>query len=280
MVLFKHPMKIIFVLLGAGAVLSSCTAPPPPSDHPPPERVLYYGYTVASVFPHDPEAFTQGLAFHDGFLYEGTGLHGASSIRKVVLETGHVLRMRNLPQAFFGEGIAIVGNRLVQLTWRSQRGFVYDVDTFDVLDEFTYLGEGWGLTHDNTRFIMSDGTSRLRFLDLDTYDEIGHVHVRYGDRLVANINELEYINGYVYANIWKQDRVAIICPDSGYVTGWIDLTGLLAPAERRAADVLNGIAYDEAEDRLFVTGKLWPKLFEIQLVEEAARPWPGRPTSS
>jgi len=186
------------------------------------------------------------------------------------------LRMLSLPAAYFGEGIAIADNRLVQLTWKSQTGFVYDLETFERLGDFSYLGEGWGLTHDQRRFIMSDGTTRLRFLDMRNYAEIGHVHVRYGDRPVTRINELEYIDGFVYANIWKEDRIAVICPESGYVVGWVDLSGLLDPQEQRDADVLNGIAYDEAEDRLFVTGKHWPKLFEIRLVEEETLPWPGR----
>ncbi len=257
-------------------LVSGCSEPLPPADSPPPATITYYGYEIIAVHPHDPEAFTQGLDFHEGFLYEGTGLHGASSIRKVELETGRVMRMLSLPAAYFGEGIALADNRLVQLTWKSQTGFVYDLETFERLGDFSYLGEGWGLTHDQRHFIMSDGTARLRFLDMHNYAEIGQIHVRYGDRPVTRINELEYIDGFVYANIWKEDRIAVICPESGYVVGWVDLSGLLDPVEKRDADVLNGIAYDATEDRLFVTGKRWPKLFEIRLVEEETLPWPGR----
>lgn len=276
MVAWDKPKQIVLALTSMGALIKGCIAPLPPSDVPPPEIVTYYDYEIVAVYPHDPDAFTQGLDFHDGYLYEGTGLHGASSIRKVELETGRVLRKRMLPDAYFGEGIVVAGDQLVQLTWKSQVGFVYDLESFELVRDFNYLGEGWGLTHDNSRFIMSDGSARLRFLDMNNFAGIGHMYVRYGDRPVTNINELEFINGYVYANIWQDDRIAIICPAGGYVVGWADLSGLLDADERRKADVLNGIAYDAAGDRLFVTGKRWPKLFEIRLIERETRPWPGR----
>jgi len=219
------------------------------------------------AYPHDPRAFTQGLLFHDGVLYEGTGQWGESSIRKVNLETGEVLQKREIPEAYFGEGIAIAGNRLIELTWRNQKGFVYDLATFEPRGEFTYPGEGWGLTSDGKRLIMSDGTAQLRFLDPATLQETGRITVTAGGQPVNQLNELEWVNGEVWANIWKEDRIARIDPATGKVTGWIDMRGLLSPAERPDPDdVLNGIAYDAKSGRIFVTGKRWPKLFEIQVV--------------
>ena len=219
------------------------------------------------AYPHDPRAFTQGLLFHDGVLYEGTGQWGESSIRKVNLETGEVLQKREIPEAYFGEGIAIAGNRLIELTWRNQKGFVYDLATFEPKAEFTYPGEGWGLTSDGKRLIMSDGTAQLRFLDPATLQETGRITVTAGGQPVNQLNELEWVNGEVWANIWKEDRIARIDPATGKVTGWIDMRGLLSPAERPDPDdVLNGIAYDAKSGRIFVTGKRWPKLFEIQVV--------------
>ncbi len=276
--MYLAPLKrTIIPLVVATTLFGCCVAcepPLPPADQPPPETIVFYAYEVINEFPHDPEAFTQGLDYADGFLYEGTGLYGASSIRQVALETGEVLRIKELPRAYFGEGVTVHNGRLVQLTWKSQTGFVYDLETFDRVGDFNYLGEGWGLTHDGRRFIMSDGTTRLRFLDMKTFQPIGELYVRYGDSPVTRLNELEYIDGLVYANIWKEDRIAIICPASGYVVGWVDMTGLLPPEERARVDVFNGIAYDPAGDRIFVTGKLWPKLFEIQLVEARTEPYP------
>lgn len=251
-----------------------CAAPLPPAAMQPPETLLHYTYTVRSVFPHDPEAFTQGLVFHEGRLYESTGLYGRSSVREVALETGEVLRIIRLPAAYFGEGLALHAGRLIQLTWREQAGFIYDLGRFERIGEFSYLGEGWGLTHDGRRFIMSDGTSRLRFLDLHTLRVTGVLQVRLGNRPVSRINELEYVEGRIFANIWQEDRVAVICPESGFVLAWIDFSGLLTPEERRTVDVLNGIAYDAASGRLFVTGKKWPRLFEVELVEAGSEPYP------
>jgi glutamine cyclotransferase len=228
------------------------------------------GYTIVSTYPHDAQAFTQGLEYHDGFLYEGTGLNGRSSIRQVELETGKVVRRQPISPAFFGEGITIWGHDLIQLTWKSQIAFVYDVDTFVRRRTFTYAGEGWGLTHDATSLIMSDGTPELRFIDPSTDRERRRVTVTDNGSPVRNLNELEYVQGQVLANVWQTDRIARIDPTSGRVTAWIDLTGLLGPAEP-PHDVLNGIAYDAAGDRLFVTGKLWPKLFEIKIASPAGR---------
>lgn len=222
------------------------------------------GYRVVKVYPHDPTAFTQGLVYLDGFLYEGTGLAGQSTLRKVRLENGEVVQQHRLDAQYFGEGIAVWGNTIAQLTWQSEIGFLYDRATFKPLKTFSYRGEGWGLTHDGRRLIMSDGTDTLRFLDPGTLKETGRLPVRDGTRPVPDLNELEIVRGEIYANVWNSERIARISPRTGQVLGWIDLTGLLSPAERVGVDVLNGIAYDAAGDRLFVTGKLWPKLFEIR----------------
>jgi glutamine cyclotransferase len=225
------------------------------------------GYKIVNTYPHDPRAFTQGLVFADDLLYEGTGLRGQSSLRKVDLKTGNILQIRQLSAQFFGEGITIYGNRIIQLTWRARVGFVYDKQTFQLLDTFNYPTEGWGITHDGRSFIMSDGTSTLYLLDPQTFQEVGRLEVHTRDGPVSRLNELEYVQGEIYANVWKTDRIARISPQTGEVVGWIDLEGLLRQEDRnRRIDVLNGIAYDVKNDRLFVTGKLWPKLFEIELV--------------
>jgi glutaminyl-peptide cyclotransferase len=236
----------------------------------PAAHVPTYGYHVVRSYPHDREAFTQGLVYRDGVLYEGTGLNGRSGIRKVKVETGEVLQVQPLDPQHFGEGITDWNAALIQLTWRSEIGFVYDRATLHQTRTFQYRGEGWGLTHDSRRLIMSDGSSELRFLDATTFRETGRITVRGPDGPVTELNELEYIRGEVFANVWQTDRIVRIAPADGRVTGWIDLTGLLPAAERRADAVLNGIAYDAAADRLFVTGKLWPRLFEITLVPRAA----------
>ena len=222
-------------------------------------------FEVVKVYPHDPLAFTQGLVFNDGVLYEGTGLNGRSGIRRVRLENGEVLQVQALEQRHFGEGIALVDNSIVQLTWQSGVGFVYDKTTFQRTRTFNYRGEGWGLTYDGTRLIMSDGTPTLRFLDPKTLEQTGTLQVRDGRRAVDDLNELEVVKGEIFANVWNSNRIARISPQTGLVTGWIDLTGLLDPAAAGKVDVLNGIAYDPKGDRLFVTGKLWPKLFEIRI---------------
>jgi len=226
-----------------------------------------YGYRVVNRYPHDPNGFTQGLVFVDGFLFEGTGLRGRSSLRKVDLITGRILQYRNLPAHFFGEGVTVYHDKLIQLTWRAHQGFVYDKDTFQLLGTFHYPTEGWGITHDGKHLIMSDGTSILYFLDPHTYKEKRRIEVLDSKGPVSNLNELEYVQGLILANIWKTDLIAQISPDTGEVVGWIDLRGLLGPEDRvQRLDVLNGIAYDQRNDRLFVTGKLWPRLFEIKLI--------------
>jgi len=223
-----------------------------------------YTYDVINVYPHDPNAFTQGLVIEKGVLYEGTGLYGKSTLRRVELETGEVTQLYSLPGDLFGEGITVFGNRIVQLTWRSQKGFIYNKHSFDLLQEFSYPTEGWGITNDGNQLIMSDGTANLYFLDPETFEKVGQVEVR-DNGPVTNLNELEYINGEVYANVWQTDKIAIIDPHTGQVTGWIDLTGIYTPEKSDANNVLNGIAYDIEGDRLFVTGKRWSQLFQIKL---------------
>ncbi|MBN1936115.1 MAG: glutaminyl-peptide cyclotransferase [Anaerolineae bacterium] len=228
-----------------------------------------YTYRVINTYPHDPDAFTQGLVYLDGLLYEGTGQHGASSLRQVELKTGQVLQQHNLPGEHFGEGIAVLNGKIYQLTWQSHVGFVYDLASFELLGQFAYPTEGWGLTHDGQRLIMSDGTPTLYFLDPVSLERIGQIAVYDGENPVARLNELEYVNGEIWANVWQTDRIARIDPNSGQVLGWIDLTGLLAPEDRlQPVDVLNGIAYDAAGNRILVTGKWWPKLFEIEILPQ------------
>lgn len=232
-------------------------------------KTAAYGYRVLHVYPHDPKAFTQGLIFLDGHLYESTGLKGQSSLREVDLKTGAVLRRRDLPSRLFGEGLTNWGSTLVQLTWLAHTGFVYDGRSFRLLRTFHYEGEGWGLTHDGADLILSDGTPSLRFLDPNTFEEVKRITVSDRGGEVQELNELEYVDGRIYANVWQTDRIAIISAADGRVIAWADLGGLRPASTRSNPDaVLNGIAFDAARRRLFVTGKLWPKLFEIQLVRE------------
>ena len=225
-----------------------------------------YGYQVVNVYPHDSRSFTQGLVFIDGYLFESTGLYGHSTLRKVQLETGQVAKQYDLDPKYFGEGLTDWHGKLVQLTWETGVGFVYDLPTFGIRQTFSYSGEGWGLTHDASRLILSDGSATLRFLDPESFHETGRVIVRDRGKPVDNLNELEFVDGEIYANVWHSDRIARIAPDSGEVLGWIDMTGLLPKGTVADPEaVLNGIAYDGAHRRLFVTGKLWPRLFEVRL---------------
>jgi glutaminyl-peptide cyclotransferase len=235
--------------------------------------VPVYGATVVRAYPHDPEAFTEGLFYLNGFLYESTGLEGKSSLRKVQLSTGKVLQSRPLDSKYFGEGIVAWNGKLVQLTWKSEIGFTYDLATFKPRTSFNYKGEGWALTQDGHRLIMSDGTPQLRSLDPVSLKETGRVPVTLDGRPLGNINELEWVKGEVLANIWQSSYIARIDPKTGKVTGVIDLTPLAdkEAAKGRPIDVLNGIAYDAAHDRLFVTGKLWPRLYEIRLARTDLR---------
>jgi glutaminyl-peptide cyclotransferase len=236
-------------------------------------RPAVYGVQVIQTFPHDPEAFTQGLIFHEGYLYESTGLHGRSSLRKVHLETGRTVINIPLSDQYFGEGLTRWQDTLVQLTWQSRVGFIYDLPTLGLMKRMPYPFEGWGLTEDGHSLIASDGTSQLYFLDPVLLKERKRIVVRDQGLPVARLNELEFINGEIFANIFLTDRIARIAPDTGEVTGWIDLTGLLpAPDRRPSTDVLNGIAYDRQKQRLLVTGKNWPKLFHVRLVKRNPGP--------
>lgn len=229
------------------------------------------GYTVVRSYPHDTTAFTEGLFYRDGFMFESTGLAGRSFIRKWNLETGFSEQERMVDSHYFGEGIVDWKNRLYELTWTNELGFIYDIDTFEKVGEFTYPGEGWALTRDDKRLMMSDGTSFIRFLDPDTLKETGRIEVTDDGAPVRNLNELEWVKGELLANIWQTTRIARIDVKTGHVLGWIELAGLLKEAgvTGQRDDVLNGIAYDAAGDRLFVTGKLWPKVFEIKLTPAA-----------
>ena len=239
-----------------------------PSNESPVSQTPVYGFRVINKFPHDPSAFTQGLVYVDGALYEGTGLEGKSLVRRMALESGEVLQEEKLADQFFGEGIAAVGDRLVQLTLRAETGFVYDRHQLAVQGRFSYPGQGWGLTSDGRNLIMSDGTDQLRFLDSATFAEVGRVSVYDKTGPVRYLNELEYVAGEVYANVWQTDRIVRVSPQTGEVVGWIDLAGLLSAEDRTGTeDVLNGIAYDQEKKRLFVTGKWWAKLYEIELTE-------------
>lgn len=227
-----------------------------------------YGYEIVNTYPHDPGAFCQGLAIDGGHLYEGTGERGRSTLRKVELETGRVLQQVSLDRRFFGEGITVWDQRIYQLTWQAGVGFVYDEETFTEISRFRVRGEGWGLTHDGTHLILSNGSPTLQFIDPKTFRVVRRLNVRDRGNWVRDLNELEYAGGAILANVWTTDRIAWISPKTGNVDAWIDLQGLRPPETRRDPDsVLNGIAYDPETKRLFVTGKHWPKLFEIRIVE-------------
>jgi len=242
------------------------TMPGQAADSPAPVDIPLYTSDVIHTFPHDPTAFTQGLVYLNGVLYETTGLNGRSSLRKVALENGQVLQKADLSPDFFGEGMTILGDRIFQVTWKNQKGFVYDLATFAVQREFAYAGEGWGLTTDGKVLIMSDGTNQIRFIDSDTFQVLRTISVLYRGKPLTGLNELEYIKGEIFANVWPTKTVVRIDPATGALLGAIDFSRLLGPGEYRPGmDVLNGIAYDDAGDRLFITGKNWPKLFEVQL---------------
>jgi glutamine cyclotransferase len=227
------------------------------------------GYRVVHTYPHNPQAFTQGLVYVGGYLYESTGLNGKSTLRKEDLETGRVLKEASLPAKFFGEGLTNWGGTLIQLTWQSHVGFVYDRASFRMLRKFHYPWEGWGLTQDGKHLILSDGTDTIHFLNPQTFSQVRSIRVRDHGAPVKQLNELEYFHGEIYANVWMTNKIARISPATGKVLGWIDLSDLLPGIfVRRPGEVLNGIAYDATHRRLFVTGKLWPRLFEIQVVRQ------------
>lgn len=263
------------------AALPACMGPVPniPADLP-----SRYGYEVVAAYPHDPAAFTQGLEYHNGFLYESTGLRGESSLRRVDLESGEVLQRLDLDRQYFGEGLTILDGRIYQLTWTSRTAFVYDLDTFALLDTFSYGTEGWGLANDGERLIMSDGSANLYFRDPHDFSLLGVVEVTHDGVPVTLLNELEYIDGEVYANIWdtrplsvRREVIAIINPETGEVRAWLDLAGLFPHDERGpGVDVLNGIAHDREGGRLFVTGKRWPHLYEIRMIPADSVDSPAR----
>lgn len=232
----------------------------------------YYDYRIVNAYPHDPGAFTQGLFFADGALYESTGQYGESSLRKVALESGEILQHTDLAPNLFGEGSVLWNDKIVTLTWRAGKGIVFDRETFAEIETFSYPGEGWGLTASDEHLIMSDGTSVIRFLDPVTYEEVRRLTVTFRGKALSQLNELEWIDGEIYANIWRTNAIARIDPETGVVVGVIDMRGILSDEDRAdgRADVLNGVAYDPDTGRFFVTGKYWPKLFEIELVERAS----------
>lgn len=232
---------------------------------------IHYTYRIINAFPHDPKAFTQGLIYHHGFIYESTGLYGRSSLRRARLEDGSILQKVSLPDHLFGEGISIWEDRIIQLTWRENIALVYDLETLSLVGEFVYDTEGWGLTHNEEFLIMSDGSSTLTFRDPTSFEPIKTITVTSKKGPVHRLNELEHIEGSIYANIWFEDTIARIDPKTGYVTAWINLSGLLDSVDgyEDPVDVLNGIAYDPDKRQYLVTGKLWPKIFAIELIEES-----------
>lgn len=257
----------LVILLTAACATLSCTSPARSTSTvaagPAPARLTF---ELVDTYPHDPDAFTQGLLYRDGFLYESTGLNGRSSLRKVELETGRVVQRRDMEAQYFAEGLVDWGNRLIQLTWQSNVGFVYALDSFEPQGTFSYTGEGWGITRDATRLIMSDGSASLRFLNPDTMAETGRLTVTERGYPVSSLNELELVRGEVLANVWQTDEVVVIDPATGYVTARIDFSALRTRLnDTTPVDVLNGIAWDEAGSRLFVTGKLWPSVFEVRI---------------
>lgn len=258
-------MKRFASLALAAAVIASAAAPSLAQA-----AIPVYGFVVKNTYPHDPQAFTQGLFIKDGQLYESTGQKGQSSLRRVDLRTGKVLQKKDLADQYFGEGSTPVGDTIVGLTWQSNVGFIYDAKTFALKGRFNYKGEGWGLAGDANNVYMSDGSAEIRVLDPKTLEERRRVKVTADGKPLTQLNELEVVEGEIYANVWGTDVIARIDPASGKVVGWIDLTGLLPPAQRGTSNVdavLNGIAYDSKHRKLYVTGKLWPRLYEIELVQ-------------
>ena len=256
-----------FALLMVSSLLAlGCEPTNPANSH---KRTPVYGYEVVKVYPHDTESFTQGLLWNDGRMLESTGEEGHSSLRRVDVDTGKAMQKVDVPPPYFAEGLALLNGKLYQLTWQHQLGFIYDALSFDKVGQFNYTGEGWGLTTDGRSLILSDGSNRIRFISPDNFQVTKTITVLDGPTPIQELNELEYVKGEIYANVWHANRIARINPETGAVVGWIDLTGLLSSGEVSDDEaVLNGIAYDATNDRLFVTGKLWPKLFEIKLVEK------------
>lgn len=260
---FRLAIAGIF-LLGMTCVAATSADVPLMSEDARPPAVL--DFDIINTWPHDRGAFTQGLVYRDGFLYESTGLNGRSSLRKVDIKSGEVLQHATVAKEYFAEGLTDWKSQLIQITWQSKIGFSYDLKTFKRSGQFNYSGEGWGITHDDKRLILSDGSSTLRFLDPETYVQTGTLEVTYQGKPLANLNELEFVRGRIFANVWQSNSIVVIDPANGRVTAQINLAGLLNAEDRSTAvDVLNGIAYDAKKDRMFITGKLWPKIFEIKL---------------
>ncbi len=234
------------------------------TEKPAHSKAARYTYSIVNMYPHDDNAFTEGLTYENDSLYESTGLNGGSTLRRVELETGEIQQLYTLPYEYFAEGITILDDKIIQLTWNNHKGFVYDKHSFDLLQEFNYAGDGWGITYDDTKLITSNGSSTLTFLNPETFEKTGQIEV-HDTTPVANLNELEYVNGKVYANVWKEEKIVIINLQTGQVEGWIELSGIQNLEKQNGENVLNGIAYDAAGDRLFVTGKNWPHLFEIKI---------------
>jgi glutamine cyclotransferase len=247
-------------------LLFALLASPMAAQQSPIPGVAYQRAEVLSVRPHDTNAFTQGLVYHDGKLYESTGRYGLSTLRRVDPVTGVVEKQIDLPKEYFAEGLVLVNDRLIQLTWKEKKAFVYDRETFEKIGEFAYEGEGWGLTYDGTRLLMSDGSDTITARDPMTFAPLETISVTLGGEPLRNLNELEVVDGLVYANIWQKDLIAQIDPASGEVVGLILLSGLLSAEQRAKTDVVNGIAYDPTTRSFLVTGKLWPSLFEVRFV--------------
>ena len=263
----RSAVAVLFLsvfLAGSVLILVALNGSSPTVDSNP--DTTRYTYAVVQTYPHDTDAFTQGLIYADGFLIEGTGLYGHSSLRRVELSTGNIIQQVELPYEYYGEGITAVNGTIIQLTWSTNIGFIYDKTNFALLGNFTYPTQGWGLTFDGEQLILSDGSDTLYFLDPATFQRTGQIKVYDGNASVNYINELEYVNGDVYANIWKQQKIAVIDLETGQVEAWVDLTGLEDSTSLGSEEVLNGIAYDAPNDRFFVTGKNWPHVFEIKLV--------------
>ena len=264
---------ILLLLVGISSCKKEVQTPPPPIANPPQPatEVPSYDFEVVNIFPHDVNAFTQGLQVVGDHFIEGTGREGMSDLRKVDIKTGKVLKSVKLADYYFGEGITVLNGKTYQLTYTSGIGFVYDLNTFAKIDSFRYQGDGWGLTNDGTNLIMSNGTDVIAFIDPNTKQIIRSIQVKEGGYKIENINELEYINGEIFANIWQTERIVLIDPTTGNISGSINLFGILPTEDiTRETDVLNGIAYDAKKDRIYVTGKLWPKVFEIKIKKKGA----------